>query len=145
MHSRIIQEPVHLDKLKVFLQENKLPFQDVSLSDSYYLIYQNDEGQIVASGGLELYGNCALLRSIAVDGKYRGQMIGHQVVLELLNEARHRQLKSIYLLTETAQRFFEQRGFAIVNRSVAPTQILQSTEFKSTCPASAICMHKSLL
>ena len=144
MYSRIIQEPAHLEMLKVFLQENKLPFQDVTLNGSYYFTYQSDEDTLVASGGLELYGDYALLRSIAVDENFRGRQLGKQIVNDLLITARKQGIKELYLLTETASAFFEQRGFVVTKRSLAPKALLQSTEFTSTCPASATCMMLSL-
>jgi N-acetylglutamate synthase-like GNAT family acetyltransferase len=54
-------------------------------------------------------------------------------------------LTHLYLLTETAKDFFLKRGYHVVPRAAAPTALQTTAEFKSLCPASAICMHKELV
>jgi amino-acid N-acetyltransferase len=48
------------------------------------------------------------------------------------------------LLTETAEGFFRAIGYEIIDRSHVPEKINQSAEFRLLCPASAVCMRKSL-
>jgi amino-acid N-acetyltransferase len=140
MVSQIIKDQVALEKLKSFLQKNALPFKDVKLEGSVYLTYLDDQQQLIASGGLELYDTYALLRSVAVEQDQRGKKIGHQVVHDLITEAKSLGIAELYLLTETAESFFESRGFKRIDRELAPTPILNSTEFKNVCPVSATCM-----
>lgn len=137
---QIIEDQTSLEKLQSFLQKNALPFQDVKLEGSVYLTYFNDHQQLVASGGLELFGKYALLRSVAVEQQQRGKKIGHQVVYDLITKAKSLGVAELYLLTETAESFFESRGFQKIGRELAPAPILNSTEFKNVCPVSATCM-----
>lgn len=136
----MIQDQIALEKLQSFLQKNALPYSDVKLEGSVYLSYLDDHKQLVASGGLELFGSYALLRSVAVDQEQRGKKFGQQVVHDLLTKAKSLGVTELYLLTETAERFFENKGFIKISREQAPLAILNSSEFKTVCPVSAVCM-----
>jgi amino-acid N-acetyltransferase len=48
------------------------------------------------------------------------------------------------LLTETAEKFFRAIGYEVIDRRHVPEEIKQSAEFRSLCPASAVCMSKLL-
>jgi amino-acid N-acetyltransferase len=109
----------------------------VQLSGNFFIGYSNDEGELIASGGLEIYGDYVLLRSVAVRESARGQQLGHRIVNDLLGQASG---KSVFLLTETAPGFFNRFGFSEISRDQVPDRIRKSSEFSSVCPVSAICM-----
>ncbi len=143
MVSQIIQDQLALEKLQAFLQKNGLPFSDVKLKGSVYLMYLDEHQHLVASGGLEIFGKYALLRSVAVDQQQRGKKLGDKITKDLISKAKSLGIAEVYLLTETAEEFFAQRGFNKISRASAPIDILNSSEFKTVCPASAVCMvHK---
>ena len=48
------------------------------------------------------------------------------------------------LLTTTAEDFFVRRGYGVVGRDAAPAVVQKTTEFRSLCPDSAVCMMKHL-
>jgi len=48
----------------------------------------------------------------------------------------------MYLLTTTAEAFFELLGFRRIERHAAPPEIQRSAEFSSLCPSSATVMAK---
>jgi amino-acid N-acetyltransferase len=48
------------------------------------------------------------------------------------------------LLTQTAERFFSQRGYSRIDRASVPAPVQEASEFRSLCPASATCMSKAL-
>ena len=129
-----------LDRIADLLKTNKLPYKDLSLTDSIFLSYHEENGKMVGSGGLEFYSDFALLRSLAVDEKYRGKKIGESIVNDLLARAIARSIREVYLLTETAHDFFIKLGFKDVDRSNVPTVVKESSEFSSVCPVSAVCM-----
>jgi amino-acid N-acetyltransferase len=70
----------------------------------------------------------------------RGKSVGTTITEYLLDEARKRQLKGIYLLTETAHGFFLKKGFKDVPRNAVPEEVKQSAEFSKLCPESAAVM-----
>jgi amino-acid N-acetyltransferase len=70
----------------------------------------------------------------------RGKAVGTTITEYLLQEARKRQLRGIYLLTETAHGFFQKKGFKDVARDAVPEQVKQSAEFSKLCPPTAAVM-----
>jgi len=58
--------------------------------------------------------------------------------------ARSQGAEEIYLLTSTAERFFERLGYARVLREAAPVAIQQTQEFSALCPSSSALMVKRL-
>lgn len=136
----VIASSGEAEKLQEFLRENKLPYADIKLSGNLFIGYTNEEGELIASGGLEFYGEHALLRSLAVKDTERGKKLGQQVVDDLIAKAKGLHSKSVFLLTEAARDFFVRKGFQDVSRDEVPEVVRQSTEFTSVCPASAACM-----
>ena len=98
------------------------------------------DDRIVACASLELYGDGALLRSVAVAHTMRGSGVGRRIVQAALALANERGAASVYLLTTTAEHFFPKFGFAPVSRDEVPPGVRQSVEFQSACPASAVVM-----
>ncbi|HET9221071.1 MAG TPA: arsenic resistance N-acetyltransferase ArsN2 [Roseiflexaceae bacterium] len=96
-----------------------------------------EANSILGSAALELYGNAALLRSVAVDETWRGRGLGHQLTRAALDLARQHGIDTVYLLTETATDFFPRFGFRRIARADVAPAVQQSVEFTSACPASA--------
>jgi amino-acid N-acetyltransferase len=144
----MIQDQMALEKLQKFLQLNKLPSED--LTESYnvkgriYLGYEDDRGELIGSGGLELYGTSALLRSVAVKEQHRDKFIGRKIVDDLIQKAKEMNISDIYLLTESAQDYFVKLGFTAVDRNEVPEKVRASSEFTHICPTSAVCMFYKL-
>jgi len=120
-----------------------LPFEDLD-KDKHLLIgyYRNDE--LVGTGGMEVYGEHGLIRSVSVSPQHRGKKLGLKIALHLIAKAKESELKGLYLLTETAKDFFLKIGFEVIDREQAPSDVKKSTEFLHVCPASAVCMHLPL-
>jgi amino-acid N-acetyltransferase len=133
-----------LDELTIFLKANNLPYQDIQPGDHLFVVYKGEDGKLVGSGGLEFYGDYSLLRSIAVAENNRGRSLGKEIVRDLVDRARKRSVKKIYLLTETAPQFFDHLGFNTITRDQVPSEVKASSEFSTVCPASAICMVFSI-
>lgn len=102
------------------------------------------DGRIVGSAALELYGASALLRSVAVEDACRGQGIGRCLTDAALFFATIHGIRTVYLLTETAQAFFLRQGFTVVDRDAVPPSVRTSAEFAYACPESAPVMMRDL-
>ncbi len=137
---QIVTSGRELDSLRNFLRVNQLPSDDLKLEDSHYLTYYNSTEELVGSGGLEFYGDKALLRSLAVSQTMRSQSLGKQIVEDLLQQVKSKGIKEIYLLTLTAYYFFLKLGFSEISRNEVPAEIKSSTEFSQECPATAHAM-----
>jgi len=136
----MIQDQIALERLQKFLQANKLPYTDIAISGNLFIGYHDERGNLIGSGGLEMYGHAALLRSVAVDENLRGKSMGRKIVEDLVERARNLKVKNIYLLTETAHDFFLKEGFTDVTRDEVPEAVRNSSEFTLVCPSSADCM-----
>ena len=90
---------------------------------------------------LELYSEFALLRSLVVAPAERGTRLGERLTTDAIALARKSGARDVYLLTQTAERFFPRFGFTAEDRARAPQALRHSEEFRTACPASAIMMH----
>lgn len=129
--------------IKELLSGEKLPVDDIS-SDLKNFFIATDNGFIVGSIGIEMYGQYGLLRSLTVKPEYRNMKIASELVNKLEDHARLSGLEAIFLLTETASTYFERKGYKIINRDEVPAPIQKSSEFSHVCPQSAIVMVKNI-
>lgn len=124
------------------LQSLQLPTADIDEKVLLYLLLHNN--RVVATGGLEFYGSCALLRSVGVDALFQGRGFGGHMTRELECLARQAGVKVIFLLTTSAEAYFSRQGYTAISREEAPEDIRQTSQFTSLCPASAVVMRKGL-
>jgi len=103
-----------------------------------------DAAGLAAVAGLEVHGSAGLLRSVAVRPSHRSAGLGGLLVDDRLAAARRAGLDAVYLLTTTAAEYFRRHGFLELPRAEAPAVLRASTEFASVCPASAVCMRRSV-
>jgi amino-acid N-acetyltransferase len=100
-----------------------------------------DRGSVVGCVALEVYGETALLRSLAVTAERRGERLGERLAAAALASAKVLGATDVYLLTQTAEKFFPRFGFAVEDRGAAPEVLKQSAEFRGACCPSAVLMH----
>ncbi|MFN8474960.1 MAG: arsenic resistance N-acetyltransferase ArsN2 [Anaerolineae bacterium] len=108
------------------------------------LLVAREGDAVVGSAALEVYGDAALLRSVAVDERLRGHGLGQRLTDAALEMARERGIHEVYLLTETAADFFPRFGFRPVDRTDVAAEVQQSVEFTSACPVSALVMSREV-
>ena len=109
------------------------------------VIVARSGGQVVGSAGLEIYGQSALLRSVAVDETLRGQGLGQRLTKAALDMARDAGVSSVYLLTRTAVEFFPRCGFVAIERQHLPLAVQSSGQFRTECAKTATFMMLSLI
>ncbi|MBP6013635.1 MAG: GNAT family N-acetyltransferase [Alphaproteobacteria bacterium] len=102
------------------------------------------QDRVVGCAGAEIFGEEALLRSVAVTGERREQGVGGKMVGAVLANLRGRGVKDVVLLTTTAEEFFAARGFRRIARGEVPASVQASAEFNGACPDSAIVMLRRL-
>ena len=100
--------------------------------------------KIVGVAGIELYGEGALLRSVAVDPAWRSGGLGRTLVDRALDAARDSGARVVFLLTTTAEKYFPRLGFVGTSRDQVPAGVQGSIEFREACPASAVVMRRAL-
>ena len=135
--------PQHRPGLEVLLMANALPVSDLPASlNGFYLALDGDA--VVGAAGMEHWGNVGLLRSVAVAESHRNHHIARQLTDTVLSHARKAQVQEIYLITNTADRYFEKYGFQRIDRSDVPASIAQTEQFAGLCPSSAVVMKMTL-
>lgn len=116
-----------------------LPVEDLDAAlDCLYVCEDGDER--IGAGGLEQYGEVALLRSVVVDEAVRNEGYGTAICTALLDRASEAGVEEVYLLTTTAAAFFADLGFERTDREAAPESIRETTQFSDLCPDSAACL-----
>lgn len=136
---KIIDDAKSFEEFRSLLKSSGLPADDLRL-DKDLLVGYFEGNVLVGTGGLEIYGDYGLLRSLSVKMGIRGKSVGTNITEYLIDEAKERKLKSIYLLTENAHGFFEKRGFKDVPRDQIPEPLKASSEFSYVCPTTAVAM-----
>ena len=132
-----------LNKIKILLDDSSLPSVDIENHILNFLVLETP-AKLIGTVGMECFGDTALLRSLAIQKDFRNNGYGKELCYALLSKVKKMNISSIYLLTETAERFFSQEGFKKIARENVPLSIKQTQEYSSLCPESAICMVKSL-
>ena len=132
-----------LDIVLSLLKEMKLPIAGV-VDHFHNFFVGNEDGQLVGCAGIEIFDDVGLIRSVAVASSFQGRGLGRKLVNVIHKLAVEKELKKIYLLTETAEKFFSKLSYVVIPREEADIKVKQSVEFISACPASATCMLKTL-
>jgi amino-acid N-acetyltransferase len=126
------------------LQAQDLPVSDITDEHLEHFFFVGPDGSPAGLVGLEIYGADALLRSLVVGESAKSKGLGSALVKHAEQYAASKSVRSIYLLTITAEAFFTRLGYERINRSQAPSSIERTLEFASLCPASSAFMVKSL-
>ena len=133
-----------LPSIKLLLASASLPVADLDAAPGVRFWVARDADHIVGAVGLQPFGSNGLLRSLVVAPSHRDRGLGSSLVTTLEDEVSSQSVKALVLLTQTAEPFFLARGYTAIDRVNVPDQIKLSAEFHSLCPASAVCMTKSL-
>jgi amino-acid N-acetyltransferase len=140
---KLIENEAQFEAFRTLLRASNLPADDLNYKKDLLLGYY-ESNILVGTGALEVYGDYALLRSLSVKLGIRGRNVGTTIAEYLIDEAKERKLKGIYLLTETARGFFVKRGFNDVTRAEVPEVLKASSEFSQVHPTSAAVMYLDL-
>ena len=124
------------------LQAQNLPVTDIKEDTLLYILL--DDATPVGTAGLDIFDDCALLRSISVTGKLRGKGYGRILNEQVERFAKDSGIKCMYLITHTARDFFDRQGYCVIDRTAAPDVIKQTEQFTGICPSSAVVMKKRI-
>lgn len=131
-----------LDGIRWLLDIEELPSVDITEDALEHFLVCRDATGVAGVVGLEVYSEVALLRSLVVTTGCIGRGLGRRLMAAAEERAIELNIRSIYLLTTTAQTFFEHMGFRGVAREEAPPAIQSTREFTSLCPTTAVLMVK---
>ncbi len=124
------------------LQQHQLPTSDIDRDKLLYLLYKGEK--VIGTAGLEIFEDCALLRSVSVIKKEQGKGFGRIINEEMEKFVKESGISCLYLITTSAKDFFDKLGYCIINREDSLLAIKQTAEFTSLCPSTAIVMKKRI-
>ena len=113
---------------------------------SYLVIPDEGEDEpLVGCVALEVMGEVALLRMLAVAPERRGEGLGYLLVETATERARNQGVQHLYLVTDGAQGYFGERlGFSVIDcKDVAP-EVAGTAEYFLARSKNATWMRKEL-
>ncbi|GAB1427684.1 hypothetical protein MASR2M17_11110 [Aminivibrio sp.] len=128
--------------IAVLLEENGLTPLGVAEAPENFLVLEHSG--IAAVIGMEIRGDSGLLRSLVVRLRDRKKCFGVRMTAVIIDLARAQGVRTIYLLTETAERFFERAGFVAARREDIPAPLMQSSALDKVCPEGSAILKKML-
>lgn len=133
-----------IEDATALLEEVGLPTSDIDpiMIDNFVGLYAGDK--LLALGGIEIYEERALMRSLATIPSHRQRGLAQKIVAALEARALRAGVSDLYLLTDTAESYFSNRGYVRLERDAAPSSIANTAQFRELCPDSAVLMHKRL-
>jgi amino-acid N-acetyltransferase len=139
----IFNQPLEAE-VKRLLGASNLNYADLTPEHLRHFFGSGKKEELEGVVGLELFETVGLLRSLAVASSRQRAGLGSKLVAHAENYARSRGIKSLYLLTNTAEDFFKHRGYRRCRREDAPSAIRETKEFCEICPVSSAFMVKHL-
>ena len=131
--------PDDLAAIEELLVASSLPLDGVREALDDFVVAETED-EIVGVAGLESCSDDALLRSVAVAPEWRSQGLGRALVTRIISDAEARGCRALYLLTNTAERYFPSFGFHAMSRDAVPASVRETVEFSCACPHSATVM-----
>ena len=131
-------------EIKHLLESSGLPVDDITPKLLDRFLVRREGPAVVAVVGLELAGDAALLRSLAIPELLRGGGTGREMVGAAEALAQRCGVRSLYLLTTTASGYFSRLGYRDVPRDSAPPGIRGTAQFAGLCPSTSAFMVKNL-
>jgi len=132
-----------IENAKALLKESDLPADDISEHAETFLTAKVNN-ELVGAVGLEIWNDCALLRSFVVKEKYRNNGLGRELYEKCIELAQRSNIKLVALLTTTAELYFSKKGFIKVTGDSIPFFVKQTKEFQVYCPKSSAVMIKKV-
>ena len=133
-----------LASVTALLESAGLPTEDLTAHHCEHFFYLGSPDAPSGLVGLELFGDVALLRSLVVNSHHQRTGAGSALLRHAEQAASEAGVREIYLLTTTAESFFEKRGCRRATRDAAPPAIRATREFAGICPASSAFMTRTL-
>jgi UDP-N-acetylmuramate: L-alanyl-gamma-D-glutamyl-meso-diaminopimelate ligase len=106
---------------------------------------EDDGGALVGCVAIELTGDVALLRMLAVAPERRGEGLGYVLVEAATERARSQGVRHLYLVTDGAQGYFgEKLGFTAIDRKDVAPAVAATAEYMLARSKNATWMTKEL-
>ena len=132
-----------LDAIKRLLVGSLLPSRDVGGANQRFIV-ASENGRLIGCAGLQVAGHDGLVRSMAVHWTRRNAGLGTRLHERLLFEALLAGVRTLYVVTSTAEDFFAGHGFKRVAATAVPPELQASDEFTAFVPGGSAVMSRTV-
>lgn len=119
-----------------------LPTEDVREGPGTAHLVWREDGVVVGTVGVDVAGELALLRSLAVAPAQRGRGLGRALTAAAEQRAVEAGARTLLLLTESADALARVCGFAETSRCALDPGVTVFRQFSAGCCAGATCYLK---
>jgi N-acetylglutamate synthase-like GNAT family acetyltransferase/protein-tyrosine-phosphatase len=130
-----------LDAIKRLLVGSLLPSRDAGRENQRFIV-ACENGRPIGCAGLQVAGQDGLVRSMAVHWTRRNAGLGSRLLRRLLFEAVLGGVRTLYVVTTTAEDFFAGHGFRKVAAHEVPLELQASEEFTAFVPGGGTVMSR---
>jgi UDP-N-acetylmuramate: L-alanyl-gamma-D-glutamyl-meso-diaminopimelate ligase len=131
--------------VRAMLAATELPLDEATDDKAGNFFCLRNEHGMVGTVGLDVLGDDAILRSLAVVPSMRGHGYGWLLADVVVQWARFRGCRRIYLLTEHASDFFAGKlGFRVVERSTVSPAVAETYTFRGSTDSKFVAMRLDL-
>lgn len=132
-----------LDGIKRLLVSSLLPSRDVGAANQRFIV-ASENGRLLGCAGLQVAGQDGLVRSMAVHWTRRNAGLGSKLHQRLLFEAVLAGVRTLYVVTTTAEDFFAGHGYRKVEAREVPPELRASEEFAAFVPGGGSAMSRTV-
>jgi N-acetylglutamate synthase-like GNAT family acetyltransferase/protein-tyrosine-phosphatase len=130
-----------LDAITRLLVGSLLPSRDVGGTNQRFIV-ASENGRLIGCAGLQVAGQDGLVRSMAVHWTRRNAGLGSRLHQRLLFEAMLAGVRTLFVVTTTAEDFFAGHGFRKVAADAVPPALRASDEFTAFVPGGSTVMSR---
>lgn len=130
-----------LDGIQRLLVSALLPSRDVGGASQRFIV-ACDGPKLIGCAGLQVAGKDGLVRSMAVHWTRRNAGLGSKLHRRLLFEAVLAGVRTLYVVTTTAEDFFAGHGFRKIAAHEVPPALQASEEFTAFVPGGSTVMSR---
>lgn len=129
------------DIVSELLQQNNLYTEGITEKNvQFFAMYE--EEIVLGIGAFTVCGEFAMLRSVCINHRYQKRGLGNVLCNQLFIKAKELGLENIYLLTDTAERFFKKQNFNRIKREELPKVLENNILVQSACSMNSVVMHR---
>lgn len=131
-----------VDALKPMLAAALLPSRDVVGPPRQRFVVARQDGRMLGCAGLQVAGEDGLVRSMTVRWTRRNAGLGTRLHQRLLFDAVLAGVRTLYVVTTTAEGFFARLGYRRVTPDQVPAELRRSEEFTAFVPGGGVVMSR---
>ncbi|MDD2391200.1 MAG: GNAT family N-acetyltransferase [Desulfobacterales bacterium] len=130
--------------IKALLHESRLVYEDITPSLLKNFLVMKDDSALVGVVGLEVQSRFALLRSLAVNPKFRSRGYAARLLEAAERYSEYLGVVTLFMVTTAAHGFFFNHGFKSEDRMTAASLLHLVEHFQRLCPPPSLCLIKEL-